>query len=210
MATITGFTAERTQAIEDQAIVGAAVVGNNLILTRNNGQQINAGNVRGLPGIQGVPGNVSTAQLNEAITEAIDSAGRGILAGIALGTDHTLAGFSENTWHDVPGASITLTPVVGRWYEFSAQVAATTEEANTTFDLQIVRVGGGHVVGQTVLARIVDRAVILNTSGAIEVPGTWAGSQTFKLQLRDSTEFTTYIRGTVYNTRFSIKDIGTD
>lgn len=47
MATITGLTAARMAAIEAASIVDGEVVGDNLILTRNDTTTINAGNVRG-------------------------------------------------------------------------------------------------------------------------------------------------------------------
>lgn len=47
MATITGFTAERSQEIEDAIIVGASIVSDHLILERNNGSEIDAGFVKG-------------------------------------------------------------------------------------------------------------------------------------------------------------------
>lgn len=53
MATITGLTAERMQEIIDSTIVDADVIADNLILTKDDGSTINAGNVRGA---QGVPG----------------------------------------------------------------------------------------------------------------------------------------------------------
>lgn len=51
------FSAARMLAIEAQAIVGGAVQGNNLILTRHNGEIINAGNVRGPQGLKGDQGS---------------------------------------------------------------------------------------------------------------------------------------------------------
>lgn len=53
MATVTGFTAERMQEIEDNAIVDGDVVAGNLILTRHDGSQINAGSVIGPQGVSG-------------------------------------------------------------------------------------------------------------------------------------------------------------
>lgn len=50
MTTVTAFTAERMQAIEDSAIVGGTVVGDNLVLTRHDGTTFIAGNVRGIVG----------------------------------------------------------------------------------------------------------------------------------------------------------------
>lgn len=57
MATITGYTAARMKAIEDKAIVSGTISGDNLILTAYDGTTINAGNVRGPQGAQGLTGN---------------------------------------------------------------------------------------------------------------------------------------------------------
>lgn len=54
MATINGYTAERMKEIEDAAIVDGDVVGDNLILKRFDGGEINAGSVRGPQGIPGI------------------------------------------------------------------------------------------------------------------------------------------------------------
>lgn len=60
MATVQVFTAARTQEIEDQAIVGAAVVGDDLIMTRHNGDTLNAGVVKGATGDAGPVGETIT------------------------------------------------------------------------------------------------------------------------------------------------------
>lgn len=54
--TVTGYTATRMKAIEDASIVSGAVLLDDLILTRNDGTTVNAGNVRGAQGIQGIQG----------------------------------------------------------------------------------------------------------------------------------------------------------
>lgn len=59
MATVTAYTAARTQEIEDSAIVSGVVVGDNLILTRFDGASINAGNVRGIQGPTGSTGDTA-------------------------------------------------------------------------------------------------------------------------------------------------------
>ncbi|MET0786075.1 MAG: hypothetical protein ABWY25_05165 [Paenisporosarcina sp.] len=56
MATITGFTAERMLVIENETVVDGEVVGDDLVLTTREGTPINAGNVRGPQGPQGIPG----------------------------------------------------------------------------------------------------------------------------------------------------------
>ena len=58
MATVTGLTADRMLAIEAESIVDGDVVGDNLILTRHDGTQINAGSVRGPQGDQGPVGSM--------------------------------------------------------------------------------------------------------------------------------------------------------
>lgn len=57
MATITGLTAARMIAIEEASVIDGEVVGDDLILTRQSGSQINAGSVRGPQGIQGPAGS---------------------------------------------------------------------------------------------------------------------------------------------------------
>ncbi len=51
MATVTGYTAEHMDEIKDATIVGATVTGDDLILTKYDTTTINAGNVKGTPGI---------------------------------------------------------------------------------------------------------------------------------------------------------------
>jgi hypothetical protein len=68
MVTITGLTAARMLVIEGMSIVSGTVTGNNLILTRHNGQTVNAGNVRGTQGIQGVPGDISVSPAYGALS----------------------------------------------------------------------------------------------------------------------------------------------
>lgn len=53
MATVTGLTAARMLEIEAASVVDGDVVGDNLILTKHDGSQINAGSVRGPQGVQG-------------------------------------------------------------------------------------------------------------------------------------------------------------
>lgn len=71
MATVTVLTAARMLAIEAASVVDGDIVGDNLILTKHDGSTINAGNVRGPQGIQGPAGDVSTAQLEAAVNEAV-------------------------------------------------------------------------------------------------------------------------------------------
>jgi microcystin-dependent protein len=57
VATVTSYTAARMKAIEDGTVVDGDVVGNNLILTKHDGSQIDAGDVRGPVGATGPKGD---------------------------------------------------------------------------------------------------------------------------------------------------------
>lgn len=56
MATVTGLTAARMKQIEDASVVDGEVVSGNLVLSKHDGTQINAGNVMGPQGPVGPPG----------------------------------------------------------------------------------------------------------------------------------------------------------
>lgn len=66
MATANVFSADRSQAIEDAAIVDAGLVGDNLVLTSNDGTPHDVGSVRGAQGIQGIQGNPGVDGVNAA------------------------------------------------------------------------------------------------------------------------------------------------
>jgi len=67
MATITGLTAARMEAIEAASIVDGEVVGDNLILTKYDTTTINAGNVRGPTGSPGVTSGELATQLSDKL-----------------------------------------------------------------------------------------------------------------------------------------------
>lgn len=208
MATVTGFTAERMLEIEDNAVVSGAIVGDNLILEKHNGELIDTGNARGPIGATGPSGGVSQGTLDAAILADSDDKGKGIIAQATVATDQVLTGFSQDTWHDVTGASITFTAVVGRAYQFEAQVAVSSEDVSTLFDAQILRVGGGVVGAQTVFCHVINRACAINLSRTIVAPAGWGASLTFKLQVRDNTDNTTRVKGTTWNTILTVIDVG--
>lgn len=56
MATVTGYTAAKTEELMNEQIIDGNVVGDNLMLVTRGGPTINAGNVRGPQGLQGPPG----------------------------------------------------------------------------------------------------------------------------------------------------------
>lgn len=67
MATVTGFTAERMLQIEKTTVVDGEVVGDDLHLMTREGLVIDAGNVRGPIGPQGPMGEVTDADLANAM-----------------------------------------------------------------------------------------------------------------------------------------------
>lgn len=60
MSTVTGLTAARMLAIEAASVIDGDIVGDNLILTKHDGSQINAGDVRGPEGPTGPVGSDTT------------------------------------------------------------------------------------------------------------------------------------------------------
>lgn len=67
MATVTGFTAERMEAIEAASVVDGNIVGDDLVLTRFDGSTINAGDVRGPTGSPGVSAEELEDELQASI-----------------------------------------------------------------------------------------------------------------------------------------------
>ena len=70
VTTVTAFTADRSKAIEDSAVIGGVIVGDNLILVTHAGDEIDAGNVRGPQGNVGPMGSVTPTDLANAIAAA--------------------------------------------------------------------------------------------------------------------------------------------
>lgn len=89
MATVTGFTAARMQAIEDQAIVSGSVSSGDLILSRHDGSTINAGSVIGPPGPTGPPGSLggTVGSSDNAIVRADGTGGTVVQGSGAFVTD---------------------------------------------------------------------------------------------------------------------------
>lgn len=87
MATVTGLTADRMLEIEAASVIDGKVVSGDLILTKHDGNEINAGSVIGPPGPQGPQGLV------------------GIPGEIKLWPGTTLPTGSYGTWVWADGAS---------------------------------------------------------------------------------------------------------
>lgn len=89
MTTVTSLTADRMLAIEAASVVDGDVVGDNLILTRHDGSQINAGSVRGPQGSQGPVGQ------DLAVLNAIPVLDVGLVNQIRAGRQLTAADFTN-------------------------------------------------------------------------------------------------------------------
>jgi len=89
MATITGLTAERMLEIEAASVVDGDIVGNDLILARQDGSIINAGNVRGPAGPTGPMGSALS------VISGIQVADVGQVAQVRAGRQLTPADFTN-------------------------------------------------------------------------------------------------------------------
>lgn len=93
MATVSSLTAERMLAIEAASVVDGEIVGDNLILTKHDGSQIDAGDVRGPQGDVGPIGTdlsvISNTQVFDVGVDSQIRAGRELSA-----TDFTNMGLS--------------------------------------------------------------------------------------------------------------------
>lgn len=107
MATVTGYTAERMQAIEDSSIVDGDVVGGDLILKQRDLTEINAGSVIGPQGIQGPQGPTSI----EVVTSTTRPTGGALFEGLFIyETDTNQTYFWDGT----------------NWQQLSPKVATST------------------------------------------------------------------------------------
>lgn len=97
MATVTGLTKDRMLEIEAASVVDAALVGDNLVLTRQGGGTIDVGNIRGPQGIQGPVGPAG---------------------------DVTLVGAQTITGAKTFSAKVTITPPVGIGIEIAGNTNA--------------------------------------------------------------------------------------
>jgi Concanavalin A-like lectin/glucanases superfamily len=143
MTTVTGMTASRMMEIEAASVVDGDVVGDELILTRHDGQQINAGSVRGPQGIQGPIGSdlsVVTAQpiLDVGIINQIragrqlsadDFTNMGLSAPLGLWNLSNLTDASGNGRNLLNKGSVPFTSGINGSANTAAQFAGSTTQA---------------------------------------------------------------------------------
>lgn len=107
MATVTSYTAARMQEIEDNAVVGGHITGDNLILERHDGTEFTAGDVRGPAGPTGPAGSVSGG-LGSNDNRVLRTDGTG--GTLAQGSDVTIEDSGRLT---ASLMSVTTAPSVG-------------------------------------------------------------------------------------------------
>jgi hypothetical protein len=95
MVTVTGLTVSRMLDIEAKSIVDGDVVGDNLILTKHNGTTINAGNVRGPAGNNGL----------STFSPILYRAASVYATNLANGVTTIITGWSLTSGESSPGAS---------------------------------------------------------------------------------------------------------
>ncbi len=105
MPTVTGFTAARMLAIEEQAIVDGEIIGDNLILVRNDETTINAGNVRGPQGVAGPPGGLGEAPIDGSTYGRKDGAWEVAIGSVVEApTDGKAYARQSGSWIIAPGS----------------------------------------------------------------------------------------------------------
>lgn len=144
MATVTVFTADRMQAIEDGAIVDGDVIGDDLILTTKVGTPINAGNVRGPQGTIGNTG--APGQDNVFIVRASDPT-----TNLVLSNTQTIDGVALVAGDRVLAKNQTAAQDNGIWVVVSggAWTRATDADSSAEIAAAMVRVQEGTQHGGT-------------------------------------------------------------
>lgn len=189
MATVTGYTAARIQEIEDQAIVSGSVVSGQLILNRYDGGTVNAGSVQGPQGVQGPPGDVSTSQLNTAISgvnDAISSSGLGLIhySKAPLTNSASVQKITTpNTWVLINNVTVTFTPVPGRYYKFTGRSSASAEAGYDFVTAIYNQTDNVYLERMAVTTNLPNWAMDMYPVSVIQAPVTWNVSKTFKLSL---------------------------
>lgn len=121
MGTVQVYTADRMLEIENGTIVDGSVVGDNLILEKKDGTPVDAGNVRGPQGTQGIQG---TAGLNAAFLVRAASPGSNVAS---LSGTFTLDGVSLNVGDRVLLKDQTTGSQNGIWVVASGAWARATD-----------------------------------------------------------------------------------
>lgn len=135
MTSVTGFTAERMQEIEDGTVVDGSVVGDDLILEKHDGTTINAGNVRGP---DGPPGSTSTIRPTARATVAAGAQAAPI--GVTV-VNFPTEDFDTDSMHDLVTNNSRLTINTEGIYLIHGFVEAS-RASNGIFNLDVLKNGG--------------------------------------------------------------------
>jgi hypothetical protein len=184
MASINVYTAERSQAIEDKAVVTGAVDDDgNLTLTTNDGTAIAAGNVKGPtgdPGPAAPPASETTAGIVQLATAADVAAGTddtkavtpAALQGLSGGALQEVVTFAAGSYNfnksDYPGLKmIRITGVAGGGGGGGVPAAASTAHSTA---------GGGGAGGA--FMAIIQASDLADTTAFVVGAGGTAGTST--------------------------------
>lgn len=211
MPSVTAFTAARSLAIEQQAVVGAEVVNGDLIMRRQNNSTFSAGSVAGPEGPPGPTGDVSAAQLAAAVANLqseISNSGLGVVGRVSVaGSAYTLN--APNAFEDIPGASVTFTPSPGRLYRISGQCGASSA-AGSEGVMRLIEGASNVLASESFHFTSNNWMVYGHAENVYLAPVGWNVAKTIKMQF-----FTTYA-GTLIrkevdgaDVRICIEDLGT-
>ena len=188
MATITGLTAARMLGIEANSIISGAIVGNDLILTRQGGATINAGDVRGPVGpspslVSTLPGSPTDGQIVHYQSAAM--AALGIIWAFRFKQ-------STNKWEFVGGPPLTGQAAGGTL--FAAAVGTwANPHAGSIVDIT-VPLGGDYWI-ESSMQILSSAGGIANFSPVLGVGGSGVSPFNVGLSMASGAYYTQFARG---------------
>jgi hypothetical protein len=207
MTAVQAYSKTKTDQLLAENIVDAALVGDNLILTKRSGAHLPAMNVRGASGAA-----ASTGAINAAVAAAMADAPQGIMKHDTVGTAQAISA-NGATWYTVATLSITDTIVDGRVYEISGGAILTSATSLIGIDVEI-RAGATFSTGEPVAREtnfVYDsgRGIGFNLSRKIKgVTGTFVGSKTFQIGFRCSGDSDISITSDYCDSHITLVDLG--
>lgn len=207
MTTVTAYSKTKTDQLLAENIVSAALVGDNLVLTKRNGTSLPGMNVRGASGAA-----ASEEDIEAAVAAALLVTPQGIVAHDTVTTAQLISA-NEATWYTIAGLSITGDIEDGRVYEVSAGTILTSATSLIGIDFEI-RAGATFSTGEKIAratnfiydsGRGVGFAPVAKVKG---VTGGFVGTKTFQLGLRVSGDADVEIQSDYIESFLSLTDLG--
>lgn len=228
MATVTGYTSTRMKEIEDAAIIDGDVVGNDLILTRYDTTQINAGSIKGSTGVAGPAGPTSIVivtsttrptnpveglMIYETDTDKIytwDGTSwtlpKNVAGGILGVPGTTIVGQSVTTETDLTGLTVTATIGASRRIKLSYHVVISRSVLDGYSNMKIKE--GVNVLSEIFITNDISGIGESRSGFVLLTPS--VGLHTYKLSLtRGSGTGTSTLAATAtYPAFFIVEDVG--